>query len=108
VCEKATLYSPREYGTETQIVGGGTLPEIEFEKYPGHFDEWVRAIETGKPAMSNFPNYSGPLTETVLLGNLAVWASGERVEWDARAMKTKGTDKFDSLIRPVYRPGWDL
>ena len=34
-----------------------------------------------KPAMSNFPNYSGPLTETILLGNLAVYKRG-KVEWD--------------------------
>ena len=25
--------------------------------------------------MSNFPNYAGPLTEVILLGDLAVWAA---------------------------------
>ena len=39
----------------------------------------VCAIRTGKPAMKfNFPDYAGPLTETILLGNLAVWV-GEKI-----------------------------
>ena len=36
--------------------------------------------------MSNFPDYAGPLTETILLGNLAVWKRG-RVEWDPKNLK---------------------
>ncbi len=67
---------------------GGTEIEVEYPKSPGHFDEWTRAIQGGEPAVSNFPDYAGPLTETVLLGNLAVWVAaeegqGEKVEWDA-------------------------
>jgi hypothetical protein len=71
--------------------------------------EFARAIKEGKPANSNFPDYSGPLTETVLLGNLAVWADGPRLEWDSKRMQVKGGGKeYDSLIRPTYRPGWAL
>ena len=57
--------------------------------------------------MSSFPNYSGPLTETILLGNLAVFA-GKKVEWDAKAMKAKGMPELDGMIRPVVREGWTL
>ena len=75
-------------------------PDVKFPESPGHFEEWVRAIQGGEPAMSNFPDYAGPLTETMLLGNLAVWAAheinstlgdekaatGERIEWDAEKL----------------------
>ena len=37
-------------------------------------------VRGGEAAMSNFPNYAGPLTETILLGNLAVWAGGKKIE----------------------------
>jgi predicted dehydrogenase len=108
VCEKATIYSPNEYGTEFKMVGGGQLPDVQVEESPGHMAEFARAAKGGPAAWSNFPDYSGPLTETVLLGNLAVWANGPKLEWDAKRMKVKGTDEFDSLIKPSYRAGWGV
>ncbi len=108
ICEKGTVYSPDEGNSQFMLVGGGKLPDVQVEESPGHMAEFFRAIETGKPARSNFPDYAGPLTETVLLGNLAVWANGPKLEWDAKRMKVKGTDEFDSLIRPKYREGWAL
>ena len=57
--------------------------------------------------MSNFPDYAGPLTETVLLGNLAVW-SGEKVEWDAANMKSKNVEGLEPIIKPNYRKGYTL
>jgi hypothetical protein len=47
------------------------------------------------------------LTETVLLGNLAVFA-GKKIEWDAKEMKAKNTREVDELIKPSYRKGWEL
>lgn len=108
VCEKATLYSPNEYGTAVVLTSGEPMPDIPFERSPGHFDEWVEAIRGGRPARSNIVNYSGPLTETVLLGNLAVWAAGTRIEWDARRLAVKGQPDLDELIRPDPRRGWEL
>ena len=108
VCEKGTIHCPNEYGTDFTLVGGGAMPEVEVEESPGHMAEFIRAAKGGKPARSNFPDYAGPLTETVLLGNLAIWANGPKLEWDARNMRVKGTNEFDSLIRPRYRSGWAL
>ncbi|MCC7434339.1 MAG: Gfo/Idh/MocA family oxidoreductase [Methanoregulaceae archaeon] len=109
VCEKGTLYAPNEYGGDPRLLSGDPIPETDFVESPGHMAEFARAIKEGKPANSNFPDYSGPLTETVLLGNLAVWADGPRLEWDSKRMQVKGGGKeYDSLIRPTYRPGWAL
>lgn len=106
VCEKGTIYSPNEFNTEYHLVGGGTIPDIKVEESPGHMAEFIRAAQGGPPARSNMPDYSGPLTETVLLGNLAIWANGPKLEWDAKNMTVKGTNEFDSLIRPDFRTGW--
>jgi predicted dehydrogenase len=85
------------------------LPAIDvtYPKSPGHFEEWVRAIRGGEPAMSNFPDYAGQLTETVLLGNLALWA-GEKIEWDAPNMRATNVKGLEGLIKPSYRQGYTL
>ena len=89
------------------------MPEdIKWTKSPGHFEEWVRAIKGGEPAMSNFPDYAGGLTETILLGNLAVWVAatgkGEKIEWDAKNMKSTNIAGLETIVKPIYRPGYTL
>jgi len=108
VLEKATVYCPDELNTEFHLVGGAAIPDIKVEESPGHMAEFARAALGGEPARSNFPDYSGPLAETVLLGNLAIWANGPRLEWDAKRMEVKGTHEFDSLIKPAFNPGWGV
>ena len=115
---KGKLYSPNDYGAKYELLGGIEQPEVEFESSPGHFAEWVRAIKEGKPAMSNFPDYAGPLTETVLLGNLAVWlakdandegvAEGKKVEWDAKKLEATNAPEVANIIKNEYREGYEL
>ena len=111
--EKGKIYSPNDYGAQYEILGDVEKPEVEFEKSPGHFAEWVRAIKGGPPAMSNFPDYATALTETVLLGNLAVWVAveegeGEKVEWDAKNVKAKNISGLEPILKPEYREGYTL
>jgi predicted dehydrogenase len=113
VGDKATLYSPGDYAERVQKLSGNKpLPEVKYPQSPGHFAEWIRAIKGGEPAMSNFANYSGGLTETILLGNLAVWVAatgkGEKVEWDAKNLKSTNVAGLETIIKPVYRPGYTL
>lgn len=112
VGEKGKIYSPHDYGADFEVMGDLDVPEVEFTKSPGHFVEWVNAIKGGEPAMSNFPNYASPLTEMVLLGNLAVWAASEgegpKVEWDAASMTAKGADRLAELVKPTYRGEYTL
>ncbi len=109
VCEKATIYSPDSNNETFHVLGGdGRMPDVKYRQSNGHMAEFAEAIQGGPECVSNFVNYAGPLTETVLLGNLAIWADGPKLDWDARAMKVKGTDEFDSLIKPTFRKGWEL
>jgi len=111
VGSEGTFYSPGDYGA-----GYVLLPREKFANYqppaptiprsPGHHQEWINACKGGPPAMSNF-DYASALTETALLGNLAI-ITGERINWDARRMRAVNSPKADRVIRPVYRSGWTL
>jgi predicted dehydrogenase len=113
--DKGKLYAPGDYAEgDLILLGGPEMPEVKWPESPGHFEEWVQAIKTGKPAtaMSNFATYSGGLTETILLGNLAVWVAaegkGEKVEWDAKNMKSTNIAGLEPIIKPTYRAGYKL
>jgi predicted dehydrogenase len=71
-----------------------------------HAREWITACKTGSPTGCNF-DYSGPLTETVLLGNIA-YRTGEKLHWDAENLKATNCPKADQFIRREYREGWKL
>jgi len=68
--------------------------------------EWLEACKGGPKPLSSF-DYAGPLTEMVLLGNLAV-RLGKKIEWDAEALKATNAPKADELIQREYRKGWNL
>ncbi len=111
--EKGKMYSPDDYGSNYRLMGGAEEVEVEFTPSPGHFTEWVNAIKGGDPAMSNFPDFAAPLSETVLLGNLAVWAAAEpgmgpKVQWNAKNLKATGADNLEELVKPAYRDGYIL
>ena len=69
--------------------------------------EWVEACRGGKQKPLSSFDYSGPFTEMVLLGTLAV-RLGKKIEWDARAMKASNAPEADEFIRREYRQGWQL
>ena len=78
-----------------------TLPRVENEDI-----EWITACKGGPPALSDF-SYSGPLTELVLLGNVAI-RTGQELQWDGNTMKATNRPEADPYIRRPYRPGWEL
>lgn len=107
--DEGTLYATGDYADDYRLLGGLEEPKVEFEKSPGHFTEWVDAIKGVKPATSNFPDFAGPLTETILLGNLAVWVGdGKRVEWDAKELKSTNMPELESFVKREYRPGYSI
>lgn len=112
VGENGTLYSTGDYADRYMLLDGLETPKVEYEKSPGHFQEWVRAIKGGKPAMSNFANYAGRLTETILLGNLAVYASAsgqsKKIEWDAKNITPTNAPELETIVNREYREGYTL
>ena len=105
--DKGKLYTPGDYGGGGEFFGGIEV-EVKPPSSPGHFEELIRAIKDGIPAQSNFPDYAGPLTETILLGNLAIWSEGKRIEWDSHSLSAKNVPGLNSLIKPRYRNGYSV
>ena len=71
-----------------------------------HYQEWVLGCKGGTKPLSNF-DYSGPLSESVLLGNVAVRA-GKRLLWDGDNMKVTNIPEANALLRREYRQGWTI
>jgi hypothetical protein len=70
----------------------------------GHWNEWVQACKTGSPTTCNF-DYSGALTETVLLGIVA-YRAGTRIEWDAARLEANGD--AEQYVTKQYRKGFEV
>ena len=134
VGEKGAFYSSDDYCGRYELKGVEKVTaEFEPAEDTGkgndvdNMFELFRAKQAGDPkiAQSNFGERAGPLTETILLGNLAVWAAaqggpggamgewGEKVEWDAKNLQvtnlaTLKTPRVTDLIKPVYPAGYTL
>ncbi|MEZ6060972.1 MAG: Gfo/Idh/MocA family oxidoreductase [Planctomycetaceae bacterium] len=72
----------------------------------GHHQEWIRACKDGSSTTCNF-DYSGALTESVLLGNVA-YRTGTSLDWDAANLKATNCPDADHYIRKEYRSGWEV
>jgi hypothetical protein len=83
-----------------------TIPRIPGGQ-DGHEKVWVRACKGGVPASSNF-DYSGPLSETVLMGNLAVRFPNQQLVWDGEKMQVKNQKEANAFVHRQYRDGWTL
>jgi predicted dehydrogenase len=83
-----------------------TAPARTIPNSIGHHAEWFKAIREGTPTTCGF-DYAGPLTEAVLLGNVA-YRTGKKLEWDAAKMRAVGVPEAAKLITHAYRAGWTL
>jgi hypothetical protein len=92
------------------------LPEKDFVDFArpaafipnsiGHHKEWIQACKDGTATTCNF-DYSGPLTEAALLGNVA-FRAGCKINWDSRKMKATNCAAADEFIHHHYRKGWSI
>jgi hypothetical protein len=69
--------------------------------------EWVEAMKGGPPAYSNF-DFAAMLTETILLGNIAIRMNGKKLEWDGPNLKFTNNNEANQYLHYEYRKGWTL
>ncbi|HUG68236.1 MAG TPA: Gfo/Idh/MocA family oxidoreductase [Pirellulaceae bacterium] len=81
-------------------------PAPTIERSIGHHAEWIKACKDGSPTTCNF-DYSGALTEAVLLGNVA-YRVGQSLQWDAKSLKATNCPAADKYLRKEYREGWEV
>jgi predicted dehydrogenase len=134
VGEKGAFYSSDDYCGRYELKGVEKV-KVDFEPAEdmgkgndvNNMFELFRARQAGNPkiANSNFVDRGGPLTETILLGNLAVWTAatggpngamgdwGEKVDWNAKDLRVTNladlkTPGVADLIKPRYPAGYRL
>ena len=90
------------------------LPKAQFADYKmpkvtgaSHNDQFIDAV-LGKGTTSASFDYSGPLTETVLLGTVSTFYQSTTLEWDGAALKFKNLPEADGHVRRAYRQGWEV
>lgn len=92
------------------------LPEADFKDYKrpepsipksiGHHAEWINACKTGGATTCPF-DYSGALTESNILGNVA-YRVGQKLDWDPLKLVARNCPEADKYLRKEYRKGWQL
>lgn len=119
------LYSVKDYPSESAMLIGTEgallyelgrspilLPEKKFENQPrpkleprDHYHHFVDACLGLAKNESHFTQ-TGPMTEAILLGTVAVRVPGQKLQWDHNAMKVTNHAHANSLLRRKYREGW--
>jgi predicted dehydrogenase len=79
------------------------LPRV---KGVNHWKQFINACRDEDKTTANFA-YAGPLTETILLGDIASRFPHTTLEWNARRMKFKQSEA-NQYLRREYRPGWAI
>jgi predicted dehydrogenase len=103
-------------GTEGKMLGSTIVSAERAKRFaavpktlprrPGTWREWHEACRGGQQAGCNF-DWAGPLTEFVLLGNIAI-RSGKWLRWDADAMRFTNYEPANTYLDQPYRTGWSL
>jgi len=90
------------------------LPHDKFknQKLPNykernHYHHFVDACLGGDNTESHFAQ-SGPMTEAILLGTVAVRAPNVLLEWDSANLKITNSPETNQLLRRNYREGWNV
>jgi predicted dehydrogenase len=111
---KATILVQGAYGDSVRIVPESKMkaigkPKPLLERSPGHYVEWLLAVSGQKPL--DYPKsrfaYAAPMTESILLGNIAL-RMGRRLEWDGANMRFKNVPDADQYVTKEYRAGWKI
>ncbi len=88
--------------------GKRTDEEVEPPASANHHGEWIDAV-LGKnnETVCDFA-YAGPMTETVLIGTVAMLNPNQELKWDTKKLRFTNSKKADRLVRAPYRKGWEV
>jgi hypothetical protein len=88
------------------------LPEAQFKDFvlpqtekENHYHQFVEAV-LGNGKTSAPLEYSGPLTESVLLGPIATRFPKTTLEWNSKKLQFKNSPEATRYVRKTYRSGW--
>ncbi len=81
--------------------------KIKNAKHLNHYHGWIDGCLSGKQPSDGF-EYAGPLTEAVLLGNIAVRYRGDLLKWDSPNLQITNHQEANQWISREYRKGWEI
>jgi hypothetical protein len=81
-------------------------PPKSLPRVKGHHRDWLDACR-GKGTASTHFEYSGPLTEFTLMGNVALRA-GKKLDFGWKNMKVTNVPEANEFVKPHYREGWTI
>lgn len=82
-------------------------PPKTLPRSPGNEREWLDTCKGGKDKPGGNFEFSGLVTETLLLGNVAARV-GQKLNWDRSSLKITNSDLAQKYVRPERRSGWEL
>ena len=94
--------APRMYPAEKYQ--GYKYPKLE---PTDHYHQFVDAVRGEGKTLAPY-DYSGPLTESVLLGGIAVRFPKQKLEWDAKNIKVTNVAEANNFVQREYRKGWEF
>ncbi|NJN05158.1 MAG: Gfo/Idh/MocA family oxidoreductase [Rhodobacteraceae bacterium] len=103
--EKATLLC--EHGRTPVLLGDAAGTTLEAVPGDDHYQQWANACKGNGVATGSF-DYSGPLTETVLLGTIAVRYPNQKLDWDSSKLKITNVAGANQFVHKKYRAGWEV
>jgi hypothetical protein len=105
--EKGTILCP--HGGAPMLLPAPEFADAKIEPVAAddHYQQWANACKGEGKTTSHF-DYAGPLTETVLLGTIALRAPGEKLEWDSANLRFTNSDAANRLLHKTYRKGWEV
>ena len=88
---------------------GGEASKAKIEAVPSinHYTGWADACRGVGKTGSSF-DYSGPLTESVLLGSIAIRIPETTLNWDTANLKFTNSELATALVTKKYRKGWEI
>ena len=125
-------YNPRLYLKGEPVIKGDMKKDLNVSEF-SHQRKWVDACKEGfdskkhRELTSSF-DYSGPMTETVLMGNIAIrsymiegvskrkeygnpvpnYIGRKKLLWDGDNMKITNFEEANQFVRRIYRKGWQI
>lgn len=103
--EKGTLIIPHVAPPKLYPVEKFADYKIEVVPAVDHYVQWADACRGEGKTTSHF-DYAGPLTETVLLGTIAIRLSGTPLTWNSDKLELSGSPHAQGLLTKQYRTGW--
>jgi len=119
--------NPKMYKKGVPTVNGSIIDKSDEPEF-GHARKWIDACKAGfnskeHMSLTSSFDYSGPLTETVLMGNIAIrsyllrketsngnmeFYARKKLLWDGDNMRITNMDDANQFVGRDYRPGWEI